>query len=56
MQDILSVYAETQPDKPGVIDDKGNGNVVVWTYAELEARSTGWRTCCCRSGQDPAGR
>src|SRR5215469_3864156 len=39
MQDILSVYAETQPDKPGVIDDKGDGNVVTWTYAELEAQS-----------------
>jgi acyl-CoA synthetase (AMP-forming)/AMP-acid ligase II len=39
MQDILSVYAQTQPDKPGVIDDKGDGNVVQWTYAELEARS-----------------
>src|SRR5215469_11067120 len=39
MQDILSVYAETQPDKPGVIDDKGDGNVVTWTYAESEAQS-----------------
>src|ERR1700722_12400245 len=39
MQDILSVYAGTQPDKPGVIDDKGHGDVVVWTYAELEAQS-----------------
>ena len=39
MQDILSIYAEAQPDKPGVIDDKGHGNVVVWSYAELEAQS-----------------
>ena len=39
MQDILSIYAEAQPDKPGVIDDKGHGDVVVWTYAELEAQS-----------------
>jgi len=39
MQDILSIYAATQPDKPGVIDDKGDGNVVTWTYAELEAQS-----------------
>jgi acyl-CoA synthetase (AMP-forming)/AMP-acid ligase II len=39
MQDILSIYAETQPDKPGVIDDKGSGNVVVWSYAQLEAQS-----------------
>src|SRR5579863_997333 len=37
--DILSIYAQSQPDKPGVIDDKPDGTVVVWTYAELEARS-----------------
>jgi len=39
MPDILSVYAQSQPDKPGVIDDKPDGTVVVWTYAELEAQS-----------------
>src|SRR6185437_13281453 len=37
--DILTTYAQMQPDKPGVIDDKPDGTVVVWTYAELEARS-----------------
>src|ERR1700729_1006638 len=37
--DILTVYAKSQPDKPGVIDDKPDGTVVTWTYAELEARS-----------------
>jgi acyl-CoA synthetase (AMP-forming)/AMP-acid ligase II len=37
--DTLSVYAKSQPDKPGVIDDKPDGTVVVWTYAELEARA-----------------
>ena len=37
--DILSIYAQTQPDKPGVIDDRPDGSVVVWTYAELEAQS-----------------
>ncbi len=39
MTDILSVYAEAQPDKPGVIDDRPDGTVVMWTYAELEAQS-----------------
>jgi len=38
--DVLSIYARTQPDKPGVIDDKLDGTVVTWTYAELEARSS----------------
>jgi acyl-CoA synthetase (AMP-forming)/AMP-acid ligase II len=37
--DILSIYAQSQPDKPGVIDDKPDGAVVAWTYAELEAQS-----------------
>ncbi len=39
MPDILSIYAEAQPEKPGVIDDKPDGTVVTWTYAELEAQS-----------------
>ena len=37
--DIVSIYAQSQPDKPGVIDDRPDGTVVVWTYADLEARS-----------------
>jgi len=39
MPDILTMYAGTQPDKLAVIDDKGNGDIVQWTYAELEAQS-----------------
>ena len=37
--DILPIYAQSQPDKPGVIDDRPDGTVVTWTYAELEAQS-----------------
>jgi len=39
MPDILSSYAQSQPGKPGVIDDRPDGTVVTWTYAELEAQS-----------------
>src|SRR6201984_938 len=39
MPDILGMYAQSQPDKPGVIDDRPDGTVVVWTYAEFEARA-----------------
>ena len=39
MPDILSVYAESQPDKLAVVDDKPDGTVVRWTYAELEVRA-----------------
>src|SRR5580693_2344932 len=38
-EDVLSVYAQSQPGKPGVIDDRPDGTVVVWTYAELEAQA-----------------
>ncbi len=37
--DFLSLYAQGQPGKPAVIDDRPDGTVVMWTYAELEARS-----------------
>ncbi len=37
--DILSVHARSQPDKPGVIDDRPDGTVTIWTYAELEAQA-----------------
>jgi acyl-CoA synthetase (AMP-forming)/AMP-acid ligase II len=37
--DFLTAYARAQPDKPGVIDDRPDGTVVRWTYAELEAHS-----------------
>jgi acyl-CoA synthetase (AMP-forming)/AMP-acid ligase II len=39
MPDLLSIYAEAQPDKLAVVDDRGGGNVVRWTYAELEAQA-----------------
>jgi fatty-acyl-CoA synthase/long-chain acyl-CoA synthetase len=37
--DILTVYAASQPDKPAVIDDRPGGPVITWTYAELEAQA-----------------
>jgi acyl-CoA synthetase (AMP-forming)/AMP-acid ligase II len=39
MPDILTIYAGTQPDKLAVVDDKGDGDIVRWTYAELEAEA-----------------
>ena len=39
MPDTLSVYATSQPDKLAVIDDRPDGTVTTWTYAELEERS-----------------
>jgi acyl-CoA synthetase (AMP-forming)/AMP-acid ligase II len=37
--DILTAYAQSQPDKPAVIEDRGNGDVVRWTYREFEAEA-----------------
>jgi acyl-CoA synthetase (AMP-forming)/AMP-acid ligase II len=39
MPDLLSSYAESQPDKLAIVDDRGGGDVVRWTYAELEAEA-----------------
>ncbi len=39
MPDILSAYAAAQPDKIAVIEDRPDGTIVSWTYAELEIES-----------------
>jgi acyl-CoA synthetase (AMP-forming)/AMP-acid ligase II len=39
MPDILTIYAQSQPDKPAVIDDRGGGEVLRWSYHELEEQS-----------------
>jgi fatty-acyl-CoA synthase/long-chain acyl-CoA synthetase len=39
MPDILAMYAASQPDKLAVIEDRPDGTVVTWTFAELEAQS-----------------
>jgi acyl-CoA synthetase (AMP-forming)/AMP-acid ligase II len=53
MPDTLSAYAESQPGKPCVIDDKPDGTVVTWTYAELEARSNRVANLLLRLGAGP---
>src|ERR1700746_686210 len=40
MPDLLSIYAESQPDKLGIVEDRGDGDVLRWTYAELETGQT----------------
>jgi acyl-CoA synthetase (AMP-forming)/AMP-acid ligase II len=39
MPDFLTTYAQSQPDKPAVIDDRDGGEPVRWSYRELEERS-----------------
>src|ERR1700761_2882508 len=38
-EDFLSAYARAHPGKLGVVDDRPDGTVVRWSYAELEAQS-----------------
>jgi long-chain acyl-CoA synthetase len=54
--DILSMYAQVQPDKPGVIDDKPDGTAVMWTYAELEAQSNRVANLLLSLGAGPGRR
>jgi fatty-acyl-CoA synthase/long-chain acyl-CoA synthetase len=52
-EDSLSLYAQSQPGKPAVIDDRPDGTVVLWTYAELEARSNRLANLLLRLGAGP---
>jgi len=54
--DILSIYAQSQPDKPGVIDDRPDGTVVTWNYAELEAQSNRVANLLLSLGAGPGRR
>jgi acyl-CoA synthetase (AMP-forming)/AMP-acid ligase II len=51
--DILTVYAGTQPDKLAVIDDKGDGDLAQWTYAELEAAANRLGNVLLSLGAEP---
>ncbi|MGD9704322.1 MAG: AMP-binding protein [Acidimicrobiia bacterium] len=37
MPDFLTMYAQVQPEKPAVVDDRPDGHVTTMTYAELNA-------------------
>ncbi len=39
MDDLLAVYAGTQPDKTAVIDDRPGEAVVSWSFSELDRRA-----------------
>ena len=39
MPDFLSAYAQATPDKLAVVDDRPDGTILRWTFAELEARA-----------------
>jgi acyl-CoA synthetase (AMP-forming)/AMP-acid ligase II len=53
MQDILTAYAAGQPDKPAVIADNGTGEIVSWTYAQLEAEANRLANALAALGAGP---
>jgi fatty-acyl-CoA synthase/long-chain acyl-CoA synthetase len=56
MPDTLSVYAQSQPGKPAVIDDRPDGTVIMWTYAELEAQSNRLANLLLSLGAGPGAK
>jgi acyl-CoA synthetase (AMP-forming)/AMP-acid ligase II len=56
MQDILTVYAGSQPDKLAVVDDKGDNDIAQVTYAELEAASNRLANALLALGARPGGK
>ena len=53
MPDILSAYAAAQPDKPAVIEDRPDGSITSWTYAELEAEANKLANALAALGAGP---
>jgi fatty-acyl-CoA synthase/long-chain acyl-CoA synthetase len=39
MPDFLTTYAQVQPDKPAVIDDRPDGTLLRWTFAQLNEQA-----------------
>ncbi|HEY7325146.1 MAG TPA: AMP-binding protein [Streptosporangiaceae bacterium] len=54
--DILTVYAGTQPDKIAVIDDKSDDDIVQLTYAEFEAQANRLGNVLLSLGAKPRGK
>jgi len=54
MPDFLTSYAGLQPGKQAVVDDRGSGDLVSWTYAELEAQANRLANALISLGVKPA--
>ena len=56
MPDLLTTHAQNQPDKLAVIDDRGSGEPVRWTYRELEERSNRLANALASLGVGPGDK
>jgi len=56
MPDILTGYAALQPDKLAAVDDRGDGNVMSWTYAQLEEQANRLANALAGLGVGPGAK
>ena len=56
MTDPLTELAQSQPDKPALIDDRPDGTVIAWSYAELEANANALGRVFQNAGTVPGDR
>ncbi len=56
LTDPLTELAQSQPDKPALIDDRPDGTVIAWSYAELEANANALGRVFQNAGTVPGDR
>ena len=56
MPDFLSFYAQSQPDKLAVVDDRPDGSVTTLTWAELEAQANQLANVLLAHGARPGSK
>jgi fatty-acyl-CoA synthase/long-chain acyl-CoA synthetase len=54
--DLLTLHASANPSKPAVIDDRPDGTLLAWSYAELEARANRLANVLLAHGVGPRDR
>jgi fatty-acyl-CoA synthase/long-chain acyl-CoA synthetase len=54
MPDFLTSYAQVQPDKLAVVDDRPDGTLIRWSFAELEERANRLGNVLVDLGAGPA--
>jgi acyl-coenzyme A synthetase/AMP-(fatty) acid ligase len=56
MPDFLTTYAEVQPDKLAVVDDRPEGTIVRWTFAQLNEQANRLANVLVGLGAGPGGK
>ena len=56
MPDFLTTYAEVQPDKLAVVDDRPDGTIIRWSFAELNEQANRLANVLVGLGAGPGGK